>query len=98
MFLFMQALEIVLRVALLAGGAVALLAVWVMLTDKDSPLRLPLCLSCGRELQRLEVVHCLNCLSFELDGVKNIRAVADCPDCGLPFVLSDLHDCELSGV
>jgi hypothetical protein len=33
-----------------------------LLTDKDSPLLLPLCLGCGSELQRVDVVHCSNCL------------------------------------
>lgn len=90
--------ESFLRLALVAGLLYFVWALVVMLTDKDSPLRLPLCLSCGCELSRVDVVHCLNCLSFELDGVENLRAVADCSVCGLPFVLSDLHDCELSGV
>lgn len=72
--------------------------VWIIWALWASRPRGATCLSCDRELERVDVVHCFNCLSFELDGVENLRAVADCPDCGLPFVLSDLHDCEVSGV
>jgi hypothetical protein len=66
------------------------------------------CLNCDRELQRVDVVHCSKCLysfmalseidALELDGVENLRAVADCSACGLPFDLADMHDCEVSNV
>jgi hypothetical protein len=87
-----------LRLGLAVGLLYFVWALVVMLTDKDSPLRLPLCLSCGCELSRGDVVHCFECLSPELVGVENVRAVADCSVCGLPFVLSDSHDCEGSYV
>jgi vacuolar-type H+-ATPase subunit C/Vma6 len=34
----------------------------------------------------------------ELEGVKNLRIVADCLHCELPFDLADFHDCEVSDV
>ena len=62
MEIFVMALSVALRVALLAVFVVALYALWSMLTDSASPLRLPLCLGCGSELQRVDVVHCSKCL------------------------------------
>lgn len=61
MFLLMQVLEVALRLALVAGFVVAVFALWVMLTDKDSPLARG-CLNCDRNLSRGDVVHCANCL------------------------------------
>ena len=63
MEIFLTVLSVALRVALFVSFVVALYAVWIMLTDKHSPLRLPLCLSCGDELRRGDVVHCLECLT-----------------------------------
>jgi hypothetical protein len=36
--------------------------------------------------------------TLQLDGVENLRAIADCLACGLPFDLADMHDCEVSDV
>lgn len=59
----MKVLDIALRLVLVAGGVVALVAIWSILTGTDSPLRpAETCLSCRHELQRLEVVHCSKCL------------------------------------
>jgi hypothetical protein len=57
----MEIFESLLRVALVAGLLWFGWALFVMLTDKDSPLR-SLCLGCGSDLQRVDVVHCSKCL------------------------------------
>lgn len=66
----MKVLDIALRLVLVAGGVVALVAIWSILTGTDSPLRAGngsaaragLCLGCNHQLLRADVVHCSKCL------------------------------------
>jgi hypothetical protein len=98
----MEMFESLFRLALVAGLLWFGWVLFVMLAGNGSPLRAGngsalragRCLGCDRNLSRGEVVHCSDCLCPELVGVENVRAVADCSVCGLPFVLSDSHDCE----
>ncbi len=53
--------ESLLRVALVAGLLWFGWALVRLLTDSESPLR-SLCLGCGSDLKRADVVHCANCL------------------------------------
>ena len=62
----MEILESLLRLALVAGLLWFGWVLFVSLTDSASPLRLPLCLGCSRELSRGDVVHCSECLPATL--------------------------------
>jgi hypothetical protein len=57
----MEILESLFRLALFAGLLWFGWAVWSMLAGKGSPLAVG-CLGCGSELQRVDVVHCSDCL------------------------------------
>jgi len=57
----MEIFESLLRVALVVGLLWFGLVLVRLLTDSASPLR-SLCLGCDRELQRVDVVHCSDCL------------------------------------
>ena len=57
----MEIFESLLRLALFAGLLWIVWALFVMLTDSESPLR-SLCLGCGSDLKRVDVVHCSKCL------------------------------------
>lgn len=61
MFLLLQIIEVALRLALVVGFVLALVAIWSMLAGKGSPLVVG-CLGCGSDLKRVDVVHCSKCL------------------------------------